>query len=308
MKKKRKSADFCCPEFVPPGIADDFCSPENCCPKQLETQKFPSPSSCLPEEALQDLEEKIEAANVLLLNLALSNERPAEGRAESFEGLINQWVEVFITYKDKEAAQSKINDKTLFNDSYTTSGSSEKKKRKRKKRSNRRKLVYNKRMKARNVRTPLKSSKLVIKKKKVQKRKSLTGRVHIVGRDFVLLRKRELEIIIPFSKVASIKLRSRFVQPVNEPELIDIDPCLRRSLTFNFGETVASSPELLHIFFKMTLSIFFLDLLDKKVKIKLLDNVVQGTVEEVTKDSLLLCMPNKKKLTIPFESIYIIVI
>ncbi|MCI2255559.1 hypothetical protein L2D08_14390 [Domibacillus sp. PGB-M46] len=289
MNRKNNSKDFCCPGFIPPGTHDDFCIPEECCPKRLDTPKFPSPSTCLPEERQRALEEKIERANELLLNLALSNKQPKEGRVRSFEGLTGQWVEIVIDRREKLDTEKKTVRKV----------------------SNKRKKSVWKRKMMRNLVTRIKRSKKFLKNKHVVKSKALVrkcyGRVHLVGRDFVLLKKKENDIIIPLSKVHSIKSISRFTQPTNEPGLLNIDPCLRRSITFNFGETVASSPELIQLFFKMTLPIFLLHLVDKKITVMLLEKKEQGIVQEVDKESLTLLTVKKEIKVIPFHSIYSII-
>ncbi|OES45338.1 hypothetical protein [Domibacillus iocasae] len=365
MNKKDFTDGFGCPEFVPPGAPDNFCIPEDCCPERLETPKFPSPFSCLPEEQLRELEALIDAANELLLDLALANERLDERTMKAFEGLINQWVEVVIDCTNEEDASltdtdnapldgtAETNENTLptgevlkVNESKTeqktisTEETSikvpdvhpvkpEKKRKKKRNVSSRRKKASVKRRKARKVisrKLPKRKNKKKIRTRSDEKLVSTTetpnantlvdeqivdinekqkveGRVYVVGRDFVLLKKEETDIIIPLSKVHFIKSSNHFVRPANEPALLNIDPCLRRSLTFNFGETVASSPELIHIFFKMTLPVFLFHLVDKKVKILLLKEEIKGTVHEVDEETLTIVTAEEERKTVPFDSI-----
>lgn len=350
VNKKQNNERLCCPEFVPPGVPDDFCIPEECCPQRLETPKFPSPTSCLPEEQTRELEERIEATNELLLDLALSNERPEEGRMKSFEGLIGQLVDVKI--KCVEAGEEEdpelnegdvqgVSETALISKCFDTIEKEDEYKitpmghtltvdpdLPPKKKNQRKKKILNWRKKVGKFKNrKYKNRKIIIKKgvknKKVSKRKrkgvvnkqvvniaengNLSGVVHVVGRDFVLLRKNKKEILIPLLRINSIKPHNRFAQPFNEPKLLDIDPCLRRALTFNFGETVASSPELIEIFFKLTLPIFLLICLEKMVKIKVADEEFEGTVVEVNKESLVISMRNGEKRDIPFHSICFII-
>ncbi len=315
MNKKQTNEGFCCPEFVPPGAPDDFCIPEDCCPQRLETPKFPSPTSCLPKAQTRELEELINATNGLLLDLALSNELPEEGRMKSFEGLIGQLVDVKI---DCIEAEEEEDPNKITPIRHVLPVDPKKQDQKKKIRNWRKKVGKLKKRKYKNRRIMVKKG---VKNKKVSKRKAfvnkkadnilrignLRGIVHVVGRDFVLLRRDKEEILIPLLKVSFIKPHNRFAQPINEPELLDIDPCLRRALTFNFGETVASSPELIEIFFKMTLPIFLLICLDKKVKIKVPDEEFEGTLMEVNEESLVISMRNGEMRDIPFHSICFII-
>ena len=134
------------------------------------------------------------------------------------------------------------------------------------------------------------------------------GRIHLAGQDFVLLRDNRKEIVIPFEKIRLIKPKNRFADPPNEPQLIDIDPRLRRAITFNFGETVASSPELIQIFFGLNMKIFLLLLLNKKITLMVDDEEFKGTVMDVHEESLTISIRNGKKREIPFHAICCIVV
>ena len=101
MRKKHHEEEVRSAKFVLPAAADDFCIPESCCPERIKADQLPSPNSCLPEDELRELEAKIDAANELLLDLALSNERPEEARRKSFEGLIGQIVRVEIDCSER---------------------------------------------------------------------------------------------------------------------------------------------------------------------------------------------------------------
>lgn len=308
VNKKHDDEGFCCPEFVPPHAPDDFCIPENCCPQRLETPKFPSPTSCLPKGQTRELEELIDMTNELLLDLALSNESAIEGRMKSFEGLMGQLVEVKIDC-EKTADKEEKNHNVLQLDHLTPIDldppwEKRDKKKKKKKQYWRKKVVKMKKYKKRKRR------KAIVKKQVVTIRDigKLRGNVEVIGRDFVLLKRNKVELLIPLIKVSLIKPHDRFAQPIHEPELLDIDPCLRRALTFNFGETVASSPELIEIFFKLTIPIFLLMHLRKKVTIKIVDEELVGTLMEVNKESVVISMKNNKSRVIPILSICFIII
>jgi ribosome maturation factor RimP len=228
-------------------------------PEHLETPKFPSPNSCLPEEELRKLEAKIDAANELLLDLALSNERPQEARRKSFEGLMGQIVSVEI-------------DSTVLKNENTPE----------------------------HVRQTRQTASREVK--------VLQGRIHLTGQDFVLLRENKEEIVIPFTKICGIKLQNRFAEPPNEQQLLDIDPYLRRAITFNFGETVSSSPELIQIFFKLNMKIFISLLLESKIKVIMNDEELQGKVMDVHETSLTLSGSDETEREIPFHAICFVVL
>ncbi|WP_050181967.1 hypothetical protein [Domibacillus robiginosus] len=270
---------------------------EECCSKGENRPAFPSPPSCLPEQEQEELEAKIDETNALLLNLALSNEQSEEGRRVSFEGLVGQWAEVILT-RESEADLPAV-------------------KRGTKTKSSKDGLLKRKRAARKQKKSGIVWSKAHASRKKLLKKTRPTsrallykqsGRVHIAGRDFVVLKKKEQEIIIPFSKIQSIKSFTRHPGLVKEPALIDIDPLLRRCLTFKFGETVASSPELIHLFFKITLPIFLLGCIDKKVKIVLSKKSIIGFIHEVNEETVTIVTPKKVKRIIPLESVHLVVL
>ncbi|AXI10090.1 hypothetical protein CV093_15555 [Oceanobacillus sp. 143] len=230
-----------CPEFVPAGAPDDFCIPEECCPERIDQPRFPSPTSCLPQEQLEELEVNISEANQILLDLGLSNERePNEIFQRAFDGLVGQRVAV------------KIDCPLLSN-----------------------------------------PDKIVTRR----------GRVFLVGFDFVVLRnKANREVIIPFEKIQKIRLSGRFAEPIEEEALDDIEPCFRRRLTFNFGETVASSPELIQIFFRLRLRIYLLLLVNQRIRVRLENKFMRGTLFDVHEETITLRV-GKKEREIPINNI-----
>ncbi|WP_197076594.1 hypothetical protein [Domibacillus indicus] len=267
----------------------------------IKKPAFPSPSSCLPEEEQEELEAKIEEANDLLLNLALSNEQSEEGRRVSFEGLIGQWAEVILireAEKDMAAAEETGDQATKSNI--------------RKSILLKKNLAVRQTAKSRAV-----SPKANIRRKKLSQkaaRKSTalfykqSGRVEVAGRDFVLLKKKEQEIIIPFLKIQVVKSFTRHPGLDKEPALLNIDPALRRLLMFQFGETVASSPALLHLFFKITLPIFLLGYLHKNVKVILPGQVITGVIHEVDQEAVtVISIKKEQKIIIPLSAVQAII-
>ena len=315
MTKKKDEKGFCCPEFVPPGVPDDFCIPESCCPPRLKTPKYPSPTSYLPEEQAHELEELIDRTNELLLNLALSNERPEEGRMKAFDGLLGQLVEVILEKEDGNQENKKHQNSPLEAKTTVDIELSEEKPlegKQKKKRYWTRKIVKTKKYK-RGIRRGKKAvknnRKSTVSRGNKKRTREMRGYVQVSGRDFVLLRRNKEKILIPLRRVAFIKARDRFAQPMDEPALLNIDPCLRRAITFDFGRTVASSPELMEIFFRLTIAVFLLIHLGKEVKIKIEGNEeVQGTLLEVNKESVVISKRNDKEQIIPIQSISFMII
>ncbi|WP_309090214.1 hypothetical protein [Domibacillus sp.] len=277
---------------------DDSFGHKEDCSKSENRPTFPSPPSCLPERQQEELEAKIDETNALLLNLALSNEQSEEGRRVSFEGLVGQWAEVVLTREGEAGLPAvKKGNRTKIKNS--------------KESLFKKKLAARKRKKRRTVRLKAHAGKKKLPQTALPKSSVLlykqSGRVQLAGRNFVLLKKKEHEIIIPFSKIKSIKSFTRHPGLEKGPALLDIDPVLRRALMFKFGETVASSPELIHLFFKMTLPIFLLGYIDKKVNIVLSKKAISGHIHEVDKETVTIITAQKKQRVIPLDSICLIV-
>jgi hypothetical protein len=287
---------------VPLGEHDDFCIPRECCPERIPTPQYPSPNSCLPHEELEELEARIEEANRLLLDLGLSDrgngfdeqfeELNEEARMRAFDGLVGQIVKVKIDCEVEEELEEEVPEGVPS----TTSSSHHIKGVKAKSR-----FGQVTRKKKKGLRGSPKRTRVQAKSK--QTKRTVEGRVHLVGRNFVLLKNEGNEMLIPLLKVCSIFLKNQFATPANEADLLCIDPCFRRALTFQFGKTVASSPELIQLFYRIPLNIYLLLLEGKKVKVRLADTIVVGTLIKVDKEQLRLCLKNNKERTISLNQI-----
>ncbi|WP_017378533.1 hypothetical protein [Paenisporosarcina sp. TG-14] len=199
-------------------LINDFCIPKACCPDRFPSPKLPSPTDCLPPNELEKVLEEIEAANELLLDLALDSDRSInETYQKVFDGLIGIRVEI-------------------------TNGLGE----------------------------------------------TVEGKVTLSGFDFVSLEEEESRWLYPYSQIETIKPYGRFAEPFHEPELSLIDPCFRRDLTFHFGDVVSSSPELLHLFFRISLDVYLLLYVEKHVQVKTDESTIEGILADVYKDSIAL--------------------
>jgi hypothetical protein len=240
MEREKECKDFRCPEFVPAFAPDDFCIPEECCPERIPQPKFPSPTSCLPEEQLEEVEALISEANRFLLDIGLSGEREKDEVLErAFEGLHGQFVVVHLECESSSTPENEMN---------------------------------------------------------------AEGFIFLVGQDFVLLKAEKKDLIVPFEQVTCIEPRNRFAQPEEEPRLRDIEPCFRRRLTFNFGEVVGSSPELIQIFFGLTLKIYLLLLIGKEVRFVTDEDNIKGILYDIFDESFTL-KAEDRMIEIPISEI-----
>lgn len=227
---------------------DDFFLPEDC-PDVIETPKFPSPTSCLPEGQLQELEEKIDGANRMLLDLGLSNEQSELSRRILFDGLAGEMVKVKINCSVQDENNRDASPEEPIEEVMN-------RKTDRKKRSKKKRLA-----KKQNVKRKHRH------KKKKRSKNLLEGFVHLVGSDFAQIQKKSKIFIIPFNKICLVLSKKRYQPSFSKATLEDIDPCFRRDLTFKFGETVADDPELVQIFFRIKLSMYLKTFADEKVTV-----------------------------------------
>jgi len=65
----------------------EFCTRGHCCQDRLEQPRIPSENTCLPDERLEALEEDIERANKLLLDLGLEDPERNRVIKEAFLGI-----------------------------------------------------------------------------------------------------------------------------------------------------------------------------------------------------------------------------
>ncbi|GAM13517.1 hypothetical protein [Mesobacillus selenatarsenatis] len=259
---------------------DDFCFPDDC-PERIETLKIPSPTSCMPEGQLYELEEKIDGANRMLLDLGLSNEQSELGRRILFDGLAGQMVKIKINCSDHEESNTEASPADPIEEVIN-------------KKTERKKCYKKKRL-------AKKKRKHRYKKKKLGKN-FLKGYVQLVGSDFVQLQKNRKTFIIPFNKICLVLSKKPYHPPRSHAPLLDIDPCFRRDLTFNFGETVAHDPELIQIFFRIKLSMYLKTFTDEKVIIYTNSEKVIGLLAGLENGNVNLVSENGQIKEIPFTS------
>ncbi|MGG3890845.1 hypothetical protein [Metabacillus fastidiosus] len=123
------------------------------------------------------------------------------------------------------------------------------------------------------------------------------------GRDFIILERNykihKNLLLIPFEKI--IKIEHRQVKEPCERDLRDIDACLRRDITFCFGETVTKSPFLLNLFFGISLSVFLESYIGCFVYMKG-EEEIKGYLHEMTNRSVVI-IDNGDKRGIDFDEL-----
>ncbi|MED3727431.1 hypothetical protein HPB58_13995 [Priestia filamentosa] len=124
------------------------------------------------------------------------------------------------------------------------------------------------------------------------------------GVDFIILHTMDDETVwIPFTKIRWMIQKEQEEILNRDQPLLNIDPCLRREITFNFGQIVPKSPFLLKLFFPLQLSFLLKSFIDCALCVKTFDNKeTRGTLVKVTERSLLIETPRKKQ-GIDFEKV-----
>lgn len=136
---------------------------------------------------------------------------------------------------------------------------------------------------------------------------TIEGRVTLAGFDFVVLKEEKMTFILPYSQIGLIKPSGRFAEHYPGPELTEIDPCLRRNLTFHFGEVVSSSPELIHLFFRIHLNVYLLTLKTNSIQVKVDGSTVEGQIADLNKETIDLKVKGERTI-IPIDKISLITI
>ena len=134
---------------------------------------------------------------------------------------------------------------------------------------------------------------------------TISGRVTLSGFNFVVLEEKELVSIYPHNQIETIKPIGKYAEPHHSPEFSEINPCFRRDLTFNFGEVVASSPALIHLFFRIRLNVYLLKFEDKKIQVKVDNTIVEGLLVKVNKETIALKVKDENNI-IPIDKISLI--
>ncbi len=199
-----------------PSPDPDFCPPPDC-PQTLAQPRFSSPTSELPPDELRRLERDIDIVNNLLLTLGTSRGQAAEtgDAVEAEEG---------GNFPNGRALQLNF-----------------------------------RRMRGTLVKAAVECDGNVL---------AVLGVIRDAGRNYLQLDTLGETVLIPFERLVTL---TRSADPAlgdhdfgnghsqnggghEEGELRNTDACFRRSLVLNFGNVVSCSPELINLFFGLSLS------------------------------------------------------
>jgi hypothetical protein len=143
----------------------------------------------------------------------------------------------------------------------------------------------------------LKGEPVIIKIECNEKVETVKGTVLDAGLDFIILDKKVTISLIPFERIIAMKHKNDMVRLKREQELLNIDTCLRRAITFQFGEIVAKSPFLINLFFGLPLNLFLESFVNCFVYVKTDTEEVEidGTLLEVKKNSIEVKVDEEKR-------------
>ncbi|BAQ08844.1 hypothetical protein OXB_0372 [Bacillus sp. OxB-1] len=134
---------------------------------------------------------------------------------------------------------------------------------------------------------------------------AIEGKVILAGFDFVVLEGEASNIILPYPNIKKVLPAGRFAEPFPALDLLDASSGCKRELAFRFGETVASSPELIHLFFRIRLAVYLLTLEKLPIEVITEDDTFQGTLGYVSKETICLAT-EAKEIEIPIGRIRLI--
>ncbi len=101
--------------------------------------------------------------------------------------------------------------------------------------------------------------------------KKVSGLLGTAGRDFVQINTHGQFVFILYEQLISLEW-DQDAKLDHEPEFLKTDKETRRQMVFNFGEFVGKRPELVNLFFGLTLQQYLMDFLGKKILIKTIDH------------------------------------
>lgn len=133
------------------------------------------------------------------------------------------------------------------------------------------------------------------------------GIITLAGYDFVVVQEGSNYVILPYHQIKTINPYDQFTEPYHPPKFTHAPSCLREDLIYHFGKTVSSSPQLIHLFFRMRLDILLLKYVDTQIRVRILEKEVEGTLSHVNKDGIVLNL-KCDQLNIPFDQISFIIL
>lgn len=132
-----------------------------------------------------------------------------------------------------------------------------------------------------------------------QEPQTIKGHLVDSGLDFIIIQSNVGNIVmIPFERIRQMEriLTKRMDSPPDQ-ELLKIDACLRRALTFHFGQIVSKSPFLINLFFGLELKYFLESYVGSIVYVKSADDKVErdGILVNVNRRNIIIEIDDEKK-------------
>lgn len=127
-------------------------------------------------------------------------------------------------------------------------------------------------------------------------REMVIGILEQAGRDFLMLRNIENMFFIPYNRICFIHSSPMdHTSREHEPELLNIDPCLRTEIVLNFGRVVSSDPNLVNIFFGVPLYLQLVTFFGCSVMVAVEgeSEIVEGVIIESTEKAIHLQIDNQ---------------
>lgn len=132
-----------------------------------------------------------------------------------------------------------------------------------------------------------------------QEEHTIKGHLVDSGVDFIIIQSNIGNIVmIPFERIRKMeRLLMEKVDAPPEQELLKIDACLRRALTFQFGHIVAKSPFLLNLFFGLEFRLFLESYVGSIIYVKSENERIErdGKLEDITKRGIIMKVDDEIK-------------
>lgn len=234
-----------------------FGSPFNC-KKQIPTPKYPSANSLLSPKELDKLQHEIEEANNLLRSIGsvpnINNRRQLQLYIMSIRG--TDVILSLICKKQEPEIEQGVKTKNVVKN---MSGDKQE-----------RHLSLSK------------TDESKINGRIIE----LRGKIYTAGRDFIQINGVGYSIFVHYDRLLSIARDQCEYDKQPEQELIDVDQKMRRALAFNFGDFVSHNPELVNLFFGLTLYQQLNEYLGEEVKVRTFSEEIVGTLVKVDEGSI----------------------
>jgi hypothetical protein len=132
-----------------------------------------------------------------------------------------------------------------------------------------------------------------------QEPETIKGHLVDSGLDFIIIQTNVGNIVmIPFERISQMErlLKEKMESPPDQ-ELLKIDACLRRALTFHFGQIVPKSPFLINLFFGLELKYFLESYVNSFIYVKSENDKFEqdGILENVNRRNLIIEVDDEKK-------------